>query len=79
VTINHTIDFSILLPPFLPLTKWWLTPFLSFLFVEFKKLMRKHFGEEHVDQMTEGELYEKAIKLIRFVEIVERPEQQKEV
>ena len=47
-------------------------------FEEFKRLMRKHFGDERVDQMTEGELYEKAIKLIRFVEIVERPDQTEE-
>ena len=43
-------------------------------FEEFKRLMRKHFGDERVSQMTEGELYEKAIKLIRFVEIVESPD-----
>jgi len=43
-------------------------------FEKFKRLMRKHFGDEEVDKMTEGELYEKAIKLIRFVEIVETPD-----
>ncbi len=43
-------------------------------FEEFKTLMRKHFGNERVDQMTEQELYEQAIKLIRFVEIVNKPE-----
>lgn len=42
-------------------------------FEEFKGLMKKHFGAETVNQMTEEELYEKAIKLIRFVELVEGP------
>jgi hypothetical protein len=40
-------------------------------FLEFKHLMRKHFGDEKVNNMTEDELYDQAIKLIRFIKIVE--------
>ena len=42
-------------------------------FEEFKRLMRKHYGDEEVDQMTEQELLEQATKLVRLVEIVHTP------
>lgn len=42
-------------------------------FEEFKRLMRKHFGDEEVDKMTEQELFEQAMKLLRLVEIVDGP------
>jgi hypothetical protein len=45
-------------------------------FEKFKVLMRKHFGDEKVDSMTEQELYEKASKLLRFVEIVITPDEE---
>lgn len=43
-------------------------------FEEFKRLMRKHYGDERVDSMTDEELYEQASRLMRFVEIVVKPD-----
>lgn len=42
-------------------------------FDEFKALMLKHVGGEEYIKLSERELYDKAVKLLRFVEIVERP------
>jgi hypothetical protein len=43
-------------------------------FTEFKELMRRKVGDSEYSKMTEQELYESAQKLLRLVEIVEKPE-----
>ncbi len=42
-------------------------------FEKFKELMRKHVGNEEFKKMTDQELHESAQKLLRLVEIVEKP------
>ncbi len=41
-------------------------------FEEFKSLMLKHLGQEEFSKLSDQELYDRAQKLLRLVEIVEK-------